>query len=346
MEKQITIIDIAQALRISKSTVSRALKDAPDVKEETKKAVKALAEQLDYHPNKLALSLLNRQTNTIGVITPNLDYVLATMVKGIDEVALEAGYTVMVCQSDERFGREIVNTKRLLDSSVDGFMVSVSSETKVFEHIKKIHNKKIPLVFFDRVVESIDAPKVRLDNVMGGALAAQHLVDQGYKKIAILAGPENLDISNKRMEGYLHVLRENNMRADKKLIIHCDFDQQYAYEATKELLAMKKRPDAIFTISDRMAIGAMLAIKEKGLQMPHDIGLIGFNNEPVTSLVTPSISSIEMYSFEMGKATAKLFIEMLHGDPEKLAKEIVIKPKLFIRESTRRIVPKNHGRTN
>jgi DNA-binding LacI/PurR family transcriptional regulator len=346
MEKQTTIVDIANALGISKSTVSRALRDAPDIKEETKKAVKSLAEELDYHPNKLALSLLNRQTNTIGVITPNLDYVLATMVKGIDEAALEAGYTVMVCQSDESFGREIVNTKRLLDSSVDGFIVSVSSETKVFEHIKKIHNKKIPLVFFDRVVESINAPKVRLDNVMGGALAAQHLVDQGYERIAILAGPQNLAISNKRMEGYLDVLRQNDIRVDRKLIIHCDFDQQYAYEATKELLMMKKRPDAIFTISDRMAIGAMLAIKEKGLQMPHEIGLIGFNNEPVTGLVTPSISSIEMYSFEMGKATAKLFIEMLHGDPEKPQPEIVIKPKLFVRESTQRIVSKKSSRSN
>jgi len=339
-------MDIALALRISKSTVSRALRDAPDIKQETKDAVKALAEELDYHPNKLALSLLNRQTHTIGVIIPNLDYVLSTMVRGIDEVALEAGYTVMVCQSDESFGREIVNTKRLLDSSVDGFIVSVSSETKVFEHIKKIYNKKIPLVLFDRVIDSIATPKVRLDNVAGGVLATQHLVDQGYKKIAILVGPQNLNISNKRMEGYLQVLKQNGIRPDKKLIIHCDFNQQYAYEATKELLAMKHRPDAIFTISDRMAIGAMLAIKEKGLQMPHDIGLVGFNNEPITSLLSPSISSVEMYSFEMGKATAKLFIEMMHGDAAMLKQEIVIKPKLFIRESSSRIILRKQGRIN
>ena len=340
MEKQTTIKDIALALRLSTSTVSRALRDAYDIKPETKKAVKALAEELDYQPNKLALSLLNRQTHTIGVIIPNLDYVLSTMVKGIDEVALEAGYTVMVCQSDESFGREIVNTKRLLDSLVDGFIVSVSSETKVFEHIKKIQNKKIPLVLFDRVIDTITCPKVRLDNVSGGIQATQHLIDQGYKKIAILAGPENLNISNKRMEGYLLTLKQNGMRPDKRMIIHCDFNQQYAYEATKELLAMKNPPDAIFTISDRMAIGAMLAIKEKGLKMPDDIGLVGFNNEPVTSLVSPSISSVEMYSFEIGKATAKLFIEMLHGDEGMVQPEIVIKPKLFIRESSRRFVPK------
>ena len=337
MEKQPTIKDIAQALNISTSTVSRALRGALDVNPATKKVVQELAEELNYQPNRLALSLLNKQTHTIGVIIPNLDYVMATMVKGIDEVALEAGYTVMVCQSDESFGRELVNTKRLMESLVDGFIVSISSETKVFEHIKNIQNKKIPLVLFDRVIKSVIAPKIRLDNIDGGIQATQHLIDQGYKKIAILAGPENLNISNKRMEGFLQTLKQNKIRCEKDFIIHCDFNQQYAYEATKELLSMKHRPDAIFTISDRMAIGAMLAIKEKGLQMPHDIGLVGFNNEPVTSLVTPRISSVEMYAFEIGKATAKLFIEMLQSDADMSDQEIVIKPKLFIRESSLRI---------
>ena len=337
MEKQITIKDIAIALNISTSTVSRALRDAPDVKAETKAAVKALSEKLDYQPNRLALSLLNRQTNTIGVIIPNLDYVLSTMVKGIDEVALGAGYTVMVCQSDESYGREMVNTKRLLDSLVDGFIVSVSSETKVFEHIKKIQDKKIPLVLFDRIVNNIEAPKIRLDNIDGGRQATEHLIEQGYKKIAILAGPENLNISNKRMEGYLQTLKAHGLRSDKGHIIHCDFNQQYAYEATKELLASKNRPDAIFTISDRMAIGAMLAIKERGLSMPHDIGLVGFNNEPIVSLVTPAISSVEMYAFEIGKATAKAFIEMMNGGNDMLDQEIIIKPKLFVRTSSKRI---------
>jgi LacI family transcriptional regulator len=337
MEKQITIKDIAIALNISTSTVSRALRDAPDVKAETKAAVKALSEKLDYQPNRLALSLLNRQTNTIGVIIPNLDYVLSTMVKGIDEVALGAGYTVMVCQSDESYGREMVNTKRLLDSLVDGFIVSVSSETKIFEHIKKIQDKKIPLVLFDRIVNNIAAPKIRLDNIDGGVQATEHLIEEGYKKIAILAGPENLNISNKRMEGYLQTLKTHGLRSDKGHIIHCDFNQQYAYEATKELLASKNRPDAIFTISDRMAIGAMLAIKEKGLSMPHDIGLVGFNNEPIVSLVTPAISSVEMYAFEIGKATARAYIEMMSGATGMSDQEIIIKPKLFVRTSSKRI---------
>jgi len=339
MEKQTTIKDIALALRLSTSTVSRALRDASDVGQETRRAVKALAEELDYQPNKLALSLLKNQTNTIGVIIPNLDYVLAQMVRGIDEVALEAGYTVMVCQSDESFGREIVNTKRLLDSLVDGFIVSVSSETMVYEHIKKIQTKKIPLVLFDRVIDSINVPKIRLDNLEGGRLATQHLVDQGYKKIALLGGPENLTVSNDRKEGYLQILKQNKIKLDKNHIIHCDFNQDYAYIATKELLSMKNRPDAIFAISDRLAIGAMLAIKESGLKIPKDIGIVGFNNEPVTKLLTPAISSVEMFAFEIGKATAKMFIEMIHSDEDMSEKEIVFKPKLFIRESSNRGFP-------
>lgn len=340
MEKPATIKDIARELNISISTVSRAMRNAPDVNPETKKAVQALSEELNYQPNRLALSLRQKQTHTIGVIVPNLDYVLSMMVRGIDEVALEAGYTVMVCQSNESFGREIVNTRRLLESLVDGFIISVSSETKSFDHIKKIQARNLPLVVFDRVTPHLVAPSVRLDNEEGGFLVTEHLIEQGYKRIAILAGPENLGISNKRMDGYLSALKKHKVNKDPNLIIHCDFNQDYAYFATKELLAMKKRPDAIFAISDRMVIGAMLAIKEKGLKMPDDIGLAGFNNEPVVSLVTPQITSVDMSSFELGQAAAKLFIETMHHNEDMSEVQKVIKPKLFIRESSQRIITK------
>jgi LacI family transcriptional regulator len=341
MNRPATIKDIARMLKVSTSTVSRALRNATDVSAETRNAVKALSEELNYQPNKFALSLQQKQTHTIGVIVPNLDYVLATMVKGIDEVALGAGYTVMVCQSNESFGREIVNTRRLMDSLVDGFIISVSSETKVFDHFKKIHEKNVPMVMFDRLIADVKVPSVRLDNRDGGVQATEHLMEQGYRRIAFLAGPKNLGISNERMEGYLAVLKKNKIKVDPDLIIHCDFNQDYAYLATKELLNMKKRPDAIFTISDRMAIGAMLAIKEKGLNMPNDIGLVGFNNEPVTSLVTPLISSVDQPAFELGKAAAKLFIERMHNNDDMSHVQEVLKPKLFIRESSLRIKPKN-----
>lgn len=337
MEKPATIKDIARKLNISISTVSRAIRNASDVNSDTKKAVMALSEELNYQPNRLALGLKQKQTHTIGVIVPNFDYVLSMMVRGIDEVALEAGYTVMVCQSNESFGRELVNTRRLLESLVDGFIISVSSETKSFEHFKKIQERNIPMVVFDRVTPDLIAPSVRLDNENAGFIATEHLLEQGYKRIAILAGPKNLGISNSRMDGYLNALKKYNIKRDNDLIIHCDFNQDYAFFATQELLAMKKRPDAIFTISDRMAIGAMLAIKQKGFRMPEDIGLVGFNNEPVVSLVTPQISSVDMSSFELGKAAAKLFIETMHNNEDMNKVEEILKPKLFIRESSQKI---------
>jgi DNA-binding LacI/PurR family transcriptional regulator len=339
IDKPATIKDIARKLNISISTVSRALRNAADVNSDTRKAVVALSEELNYQPNRLAISLREKQTHTIGVIVPNLDYVLSMMVRGIDEVALEAGYTVMVCQSNESFGREIVNTRRLLDSLVDGFIISVSSETKSFEHFKKIQERGLPIVVFDRVTPDLQAPSVRIDNEDGGFQATEHLIEQGYKRIAILAGPKNLGISNRRMDGYLNALKKNKIKKDDALIIHCDFNQDYAYFATKELLAMKKRPDAIFAISDRMAIGASLAIKEKGLKMPQDIGLVGFNNEPVTSLVTPGISSVEMSAFDIGKAAAKLFIETMHHHEDMDHIEQVLKPRLVVRASSQRNFP-------
>jgi LacI family transcriptional regulator len=341
MNKQATIKDIAKTLQISVSTVSRALRNAPDVSNQTKHAVQSLSEKLNYQPSRIALSLKKNQTHTIGVLVPNLDYVLSTMIRGIDEVALESGYTVMVCQSNESFGKEIVNTRRLLDSLVDGFLVCVSSETKTFEHIKKINDKNIPLVIFDRLCPDLDTPRVIIDNREGGVLATEHLIEQGYKRIAILAGPKNLTISNLRLEGYLTAMKKHKRKIDYHLIVHSEFKQQNAYNATLELLSLRQRPDAIFAISDRMAIGAMLAIKERNFRMPKDIGLVGFNNEPVVNLVTPAISSVDQPAFELGKTAAKLFIERMHNETMERI-EIVLKPKLIIRESSFRNIKKTN----
>jgi DNA-binding LacI/PurR family transcriptional regulator len=340
MSKQATIKDIAKTLQISTSTVSRAMRNAPDVSIKTRTAVQNLSEKLNYQPNRLALSLQQNQTHTIGVLVPNLDYMLATMIRGIDDVALEAGYTVMVCQSNESFGREIVNTRRLLDSITDGFLICVSSETKSFEHIKKITDKNLPIIVFDRLCPELIAPRVVIDNADGGYQATEHLIQQGYKRIAILAGPANLAISNLRLDGYLAALKKYKRKHDPGYIVHCEFSQQNAYNATLELLSKKIPPDAIFTISDRLAIGAMLAIKEKGMNMPKDIGLVGFNNEPVTRLVTPGISSVDQPAYEIGRTAAKLFVERVYNENMN-DMEVVLKPKLVVRESSLRLNKKN-----
>jgi LacI family transcriptional regulator len=318
--KPTTIKDIAQRLHLSIST----------------------AEDLNYQPNRLALSLRQNQTNTIGVIVPNLDYVISTMVKGIDEAALEAGFTVIVCQSNESFGREVVNTRRMLKSLVDGFIISISSETKSNEHFKVLNEREIPFVVFDRVIPDLLASRVILDNEEGGFVATEHLIEQGYKKIAILAGPQTLGISNSRLEGYKRALKKHGIKFDPEQVVYCDFNQDFAFFATEELLSSKKRPDAIFTISDRMAIGAMLAIKKKGLKMPEDIGLVGFNNEPLLALVSPSISSVEQPSFEIGKLAGKIFIEQFLNNDFSNHKEVILKPKLIIRESSVRLTRKGN----
>jgi LacI family transcriptional regulator len=259
------------------------------------------------------------------------------MIRGIDEAALESGYTVMVLQSNESYGRELANTKRLLESLVDGILVSVSSETKIFDHLQEILKRKLPMVQFDRSSSELKAPIVRVDNVSGGFQATEHLIQQGYRRIAILAGPKNLGIGKKRMKGFFDAHKGAKRKVDHDLITHCDFSQESGYWTTLDLLSMRKRPDAIFAISDRIAIGAMLAIREKGLQMPSDIGLVGFNNEPTVQLVTPAVSSVEMPSFELGKLACKLLIEKMqrHGViPED--HEEILKTRLFIRPSSLR----------
>lgn len=336
MDKPVTIIDIAKTLKISTSTVSRALRGQADVKTETRKAVLSLAKELDYQPNKAALSLLKRQTHIIGVVVPNLDYFCATAVKGIDEIAVEAGYAVMVCQSNESYERELINIKRLLECQVDGFIISVSSETKKFDHFSRLLDKHIPVVFFDRVMPDNVASKILLDNEEGGYQGTEHLIQQGCKRILFLGGPENMSISNKRKEGYEKALKDNGIKIDKRLIIHSGFNREHAYLITQKILNWKHPPDGIFAISDRIAIGAMMAIKEAGLTMPDDIALVGFNNEPIVDLVSPGISSVDQPAFKMGKISAQTFFEMLKNPKTNIAREIILKPRLIVRESSNR----------
>jgi LacI family transcriptional regulator len=335
MERSATIKDIALALNVSISTVSRALRGQPDIHPDTKKAVLALAEEMDYCPNKAALNLVGRHTQTIGVLIPNLDYFFATAVKGIDEEALKAGYTVMVCQSNESYERELINTRRLHESRVDGFIISVSSETKNSTHIQRLCARGMPLVFFDRDSADITAPRVLLNNRQGGFLATDHLLRQGCRRIAFLGGPANLSISNQRLEGYRAALEQHNQTPDDSLIVHGAFSKEQAYLSTLDLLNKGLKPDGIFAVSDRMAIGAMLAIREKGLTMPNDIALVGFNNEPLTDLLVPSISSIDQPAFRMGKTAATLLLNRLTGH-HCTFEDIRIEPRLIVRESSLR----------
>jgi DNA-binding LacI/PurR family transcriptional regulator len=334
--KPATIKDVARMVGVSISTVSRAMRDFPEVNQETRQAVLRAAEELDYQPNQVALSLVTKHTHSIGVIVPNLDYFFATAVRGIDELAIEAGYTVLTCQSNESYGREITNTQRLMNSRVDGLIVSLSSATSNIDHFRRLLQREVPIVFFDRVNSDLEATKVVLDNYDGAVQAVTHLLEQGCQRIAYLAGPAALSISNQRKEGYLGTLQKHGQPIVEKLIVHCEFDREHAYRATLQLLDSSPRPDAIFTVSDRIAVGALLALRERGVRVPDEVALVGFNDEPVASLLTPALSSVAQPAFEMGKLAAQLFVEQLNSDLLRPFQQVILKPFLVVRESSLR----------
>ncbi|MBX2954558.1 MAG: LacI family DNA-binding transcriptional regulator [Cyclobacteriaceae bacterium] len=339
---QVTIKDIARELGISPSTVSRALKDHPDISPDTKKAVNELAEKLNYQPNIVALSLRQSKTNTIGVIIPEIvHFFFSTIISGIEDVAYSAGYNVIITQSNESEAREILDMKALFNSRVDGMLMSVSRETTNFEHIESMLAKGVPIVFFDRVYNTDQASKIVVDDFTGAKDATLHLIEQGCKRIAHIEGPPNLDISKQRLEGYKEALKENNIPFSKELVAICPSGSiEEGKKATEKLLSLKNPPDAIFATNDPAAMGAMQAIKEKGLKMPKDIALVGFSNWFFSALMDPPLSSVDQPGFEMGQEAAKLLIRQIEkqdkDDLEILPETKVLKTRLIVRESSLR----------
>lgn len=339
---QVTIKDIARELGISPSTVSRALKDHPDISPDTKKAVNELAEKLNYQPNIVALSLRQSKTNTIGVIIPEIvHFFFSTVISGIEDVAYSAGYNVILAQSNESQTREISDIKALFNSRVDGMLMSVSRETTNFDHIESMLAKGVPIVFFDRVYDTGQASKIIVDDFTGAKEATLHLIDQGCKRIAHIEGPPNLEISKQRLEGYKEALKEHNMPFNKELVAICPSGTiEEGKKATEKLLSLKNPPDAIFATNDPAAMGAMQAIKAKGLKMPNDVALVGFSNWFFSSLMDPPLSSVDQPGFEMGQEAAKLLIRQIEKqekDDEDITPETkILKTRLIIRESSQK----------
>ncbi len=336
---QVTIKDIARELGISPSTVSRALKDHPDISSKTKEAVHALADKLNYQPNIVALNLRQRKTNTIGVIIPELvHFFFSTVISGVEDVAYQAGYSVILAQSNESYEREKTDIKALFNSRVDGMLISVSRETRNFDHIESIISKGVPVVFYDRMYNNPNTSKVIVDDYVGAKEAVEHLIDQGYKRIAHLEGAPGLLISEDRKRGYLDALKEHKLEIVDSLIQECPSgSQEDGNRAAKKLLAMPQPPDAIFTNNDPIAIGAMMAIKEKGLQIPQDIGLVGFSNWSYGSLIEPSLTTVDQPGFEMGQEAARLLIRQIEAgdkDQEPQPETKILKTTLIVRDSS------------
>jgi DNA-binding LacI/PurR family transcriptional regulator len=335
-KKPVTIKDIAKMLGISKSTVSRAMGGRSDIHPETKQKIIDLAHELNYEPNTLAINLKQRRTNTIGVIVPEtINRFFARAVGGIQKRADMAGVNVMICQSNESYISEKKNIQSLVSSRVDGLVVSISRETDRSDHFSSLLQRGIPLVFFDRICEDIETSQVTTDNYEVAFEGTKHLIEQGCKRIAFVAGPQHLYNSRNRFNGYVDALVKYNIPVQESLIVHSTYRSDKVEEYTRYLLNLPQLPDAVFAINDYAAIEMMHIMKKSGIRIPEDIAVLGFNNENLCRFVEPSLSSIDHPAHDIGAAAADVLINHIHH-PELRAEQRVIKSQLVVRESTLR----------
>lgn len=333
---QITIVDIAKELNVSKSTVSRALTGHPSVNASTRQAVLELAEKLDYQRNMLAISLITQKTNTIGIIVPEFtSSYFPNVTIAAQEVASKAGYNTVICQSNETYETEVANTKVMLANQVDGLLVSITKETKNFDHLKIFQRKGIPIVFFNRVCDEMDVPKVIVDDFDGAFRAVNHLIERGRKRIAHLSGPLSLKISEKRLNGYKAALRKNNIELDEDLVIPYDLNVDMVHIYVNHLLNLPHPPDAIFAISDPTAIEIIQVVKKRGLKVPDDIAVVGFSNDFASGLIDPSLTTVSQPVKEMGRTAAQLLLDQINRDVTEWKSIIrVLKTELIVRNSS------------
>lgn len=339
----LTIKDIAKALGISTSTVSRALRDSYEISADTKKMVLEYAEKNNYHPNPIALSLKERRSRSVGVIVCEIaNNFFSQTINGIESIAYNNGYNITISQSRESFDRELLNLQYLTSRSIDGLIVSISTETKDFTYLKELHKRGMPIVFVDRIVEEIDTHKVIVDNFRGAYDATLHLIQNGYTRIATLSNPKNLKITQERLAGYTTALADNGLMIDESLIKYCQHGGMVAEEVEQvcgELLESAERPDAIFACADKLTTGCLKIIQRYGLSVPKDIGLIGFSNNDLTELFSPSLSVIRQPAFEMGQTAMLQLIKLIETKrPVQSFETSMLGTELIIRDSSQKRV--------
>ena len=336
MKQKITIKTIAKELGVSTSTVSKALRDSHEISIETKDRIKAYADYYNYKPNNLALQLRNQKTKVIGVILPKIvHHFFSTVIKGIENGASEKGYHIMVCFSNESYQSEVDNLKVLSNGSVDGLLVSVAKETlqnEDFKHFQDLVNEEIPLVMFDRVLDSINCDKVIVDDIGAGYKATKHLIERGRKKIAMLATPEHVNIGTLRKRGYEKAIKEFNLTTSNNLAVEID----EAHDPNTQIAQVIERDiDGVFAVNEIYAAIAIRLAKEKGLRVPQDISVVGFTDGLISKFSSPSITAIVQHGYTMGKQAVELLIERIENEGEILAPRTkVISSDLHIRESS------------
>ncbi len=339
-KKRVTIYDLANQLNISASTVSRALKGHQGIAKKTVLQVRALAKDLGYKPNTLASSLRTKKSRSIGVLVPQIDRTfISTLISGIEEIANQAGYNVIISQSLDKQENEIKNATSLLSSGVDGVISSLAMNTTSFEHFQLFLDHNIPLVMADRTAENMHVDKVEVDNFNAGLKVTEYLISTGCRRIAHLAGSKRRNVYRDRKEGYLAALKKHNLSMDPDLLIYSDLSDESGIVCTQQLLDLPVPPDAIFIANDTAAVSALLHLKKQGFRIPDDIAIVGFNNDPIASIVEPRLTSVDHPAREIGRTAAMRLLErmIIEHQKELQPKTIVLRTKLVIGESSRLI---------
>ncbi len=331
----VTIKDIAKALNFSTSTISRALRGSYEISAETKKLVLEYAEKINYRPNPIALSLKERRSRSIGVVVSEIaNNFFSEAINGIESIAYNCGYHVIITQSHESEEREKVNVQHHASRSVDGLLISLSSETVDLTYLKELYEKGLPIVFFDRITDEIDTHKVTANNYLGAMHATEHLIFQGFKKIAHITNSPYLSITKERLRGYTDALEKHNIPFNESLIKYCNRGGMVIEEiedAMAELFKGKTKPDAIFTASDRITTLCFGVIKD----LKQKIGFIGFTNTKVGQLFDPPLTVVKQPAFEIGQTATELLIQMIESKRPVLEFETkILDTELIIRESS------------
>jgi len=332
---EVTIYDIAKALNISPSTVSRALKDNPNIRKETKKKIFAAAKDMGYQRNKFASDLRQKKTSTLGVIVPRLNsYFMSTVISGIEKVTNHYGYNLIISQSQETVKKEIDSVNTLFNSRVDGLLVSLAYDTKNLDHFNVLFRKNIPVIFFDRVTSCNNCISVIIDNRQAGYDATSHLISRGCKRIVHLGGSLIRNVYNDRFSGYKRALEENGIPFDNDLVIISQLSDQVGAEILPKILGMKPLPDGIFAANDTSAVSVMCELKKAGIRIPQDIAVAGFNNDPLSRYVEPDLTTINYPGKEMGEIAAQTLINKLNNLQSTSLNTIVLSHSLVVRNST------------
>ncbi|GGK87011.1 LacI family DNA-binding transcriptional regulator [Rufibacter glacialis] len=332
-----TIHDIARELKTSAATVSRALNDHPSISTATKESIRKAAQRLNYRQNRTASSLRSGKTFVVGVIVPSVQIsFFGSVIHGIEQVIKNQGYNVLLFQTNEQYEDEVQGVQTLLQSNVDGIIASISKETIKYDHFLEVKHRNIPLVLFDRSIDELEVPAVVIDDYKGAFMATEHLIQQGYKRIAHISGPQHIRIFHERLRGYVDALKAYGHQVDGDLITYGKLSIDSGRACTQHLLRLAHPPDAIFAVEDFSALGALQVIKESPWSQPGQIGLVGFANEAFSAYITPSLTTIDQQTALMGQEAATIFMNLRQeeSNPTGPPQKIVLEPTLVVRQSS------------